>query len=296
VRIHGLCVVKNELDVIEQSLQAAAKWCDRIYVLDNGSTDGTWEKVLQLADKLPAVIPYKQDVRPFSDSIRRQILRHYHSEGRSGDWWCVLDADEFCIDDPRQFLRSVPRRYKIVWMEGYNYLFTDKDLAACQVDPNAYNLIPIQRRLRYFRPSEYSEPRFFRHSLGLRGLPSHDDYAVYPCRIRIKHFAYRSPGQIQLRIETRREAMMRGEFLHEKRGNWVPGGVIIPGPAEPDDMPQSWKERVVPSAECHYDAGDLGTCNWTPPPLPAWPVRVGSRVRSIARWVLLSAYGPFVMR
>lgn len=296
MRIHGLCVVKNEFDVIEQSLAAAAKWCDRIYVLDNGSTDGTWETVLRLAHELPAIVPYKQDCRPFDDSIRAHILRHYQSEARPGDWWCVLDADEFCLDDPQSFLCSVPRPYNLVWMEMYNYLFTDRDLAVYLADPNAYHRVPVQQRLRYFMLSEYSEPRFFRHSARLRAVPTRDDHPIYPRRIRMKHYAYRSPQQIQVRLDTRREAMIRGEFLHEKRSNWVPGGVIVPGPAKPNDMPQSWEERVTPSAECHYDAGDgiySGALNWTPPRRPAWPETVRSRLRSLLkrarsayRWLL----------
>ena len=37
--------VKNEVDIIDQSLRAAASWCSKIYVFDNGSDDGTWETV-----------------------------------------------------------------------------------------------------------------------------------------------------------------------------------------------------------------------------------------------------------
>ena len=57
MKIHGLCVVKNEADIIEQTLRSAATWCDWIYVLDNGSSDGTWEKVQRLARGLPAKEP-----------------------------------------------------------------------------------------------------------------------------------------------------------------------------------------------------------------------------------------------
>ena len=85
-------------------------WCDSISVLDTGSPDGTWEKVRTLAGELPQVIPFMQDPRPFDDSIRGVILRHHLGRANPNDWWCILDADEFYIDDPRSFLSRIPPR------------------------------------------------------------------------------------------------------------------------------------------------------------------------------------------
>ena len=284
MKIHGLCVIKNESDIIEQTLRSAAKWCDWIYVLDNGSSDGTWEKVQALAKELPPVTPYKQDSRPFDDSIREGVFRHYASRAKRGDWWCILDADEFYIDNPRDFLKSIPRRYKAVWMQLHVYLFTDKDLAAYRHNPHRYDdCVPIEQRLRYYVIGEYSELRFFRHSKTMTHMPGKGLHPTYPRRIRLKHFSYRSPKQISIRLETRREPMQRGEFLHEKRANWVPGGVIVPGPAQPDELPEAWDERVVPSSDCHYDRLD-GTYAeaglWMLPKGPTWLARLKSRVRS----------------
>jgi hypothetical protein len=43
--------------------------------------------------------------------------RHLACERLDGDWWCILDADEFYIDDPREFLEAVPKRFSSVWMQ-----------------------------------------------------------------------------------------------------------------------------------------------------------------------------------
>lgn len=51
MKIHSICLVKNESDIIAQTLKAAVNWSDFIYVYDNGSTDGTWEKVISLSEK-----------------------------------------------------------------------------------------------------------------------------------------------------------------------------------------------------------------------------------------------------
>jgi glycosyltransferase involved in cell wall biosynthesis len=274
--------VKNENDILEQTLRAALRWCDQIYVLDNGSTDGTWETVRALARQTPAIVPYKQAHIPFADSLRDKIYSAFRSRAVEGDWWCILDADEFYIDDPRDFLKAVPHRFNSVWMQRYTYLFTDQDLAAYRRDPRLYDAaVPIERRLRHYVVGEYSENRFFRHQVRIAELNRYDFMPIYPKRIRQKHFAYRSPDQIRMRLETRREAMLRGEFLHEKRSNWVPGGRIVPGPAQPDDLPRSWEERVVPSAICHLDRGDGSYAEpapWAPRQMPAWlPMKRGAR-------------------
>jgi hypothetical protein len=41
--IHALSIVKKEVDILQDTLIAAVQWCDHIYVLHNGSNDGTWE-------------------------------------------------------------------------------------------------------------------------------------------------------------------------------------------------------------------------------------------------------------
>ena len=57
-KIHSICVVKNEADIIEHCLTEAAKWSDYIYIYDGESTDGTWEKVLAMQSE--KIIPWKR--------------------------------------------------------------------------------------------------------------------------------------------------------------------------------------------------------------------------------------------
>jgi glycosyltransferase involved in cell wall biosynthesis len=48
MKLVGLCVTKDEVDIIGFCLRHASQFCDKIYVLDNGSTDGTWEIINDL--------------------------------------------------------------------------------------------------------------------------------------------------------------------------------------------------------------------------------------------------------
>ncbi len=137
-------------------------------------------------------------------------------------------------------------------MDAALYLsFYDRDMVYYQQNPSCYaDSVPIEERLRYYVLGEYAEPQFFRHRKNLTRMSLREIHPIYPRRIRMKYFMYRSPAQIRRRLETRREPMLRGEFLHEKRANRVPGGVIVPGPAQPEELPRCWKERIVSSADC----------------------------------------------
>ncbi|MEZ4502005.1 MAG: glycosyltransferase family 2 protein [Dehalococcoidia bacterium] len=223
-----MMLVKDEADVVGEVLRANAEWCDRIYVIDNGSSDGSWEIVQDLASSIPAVVPFARDLRPFSDGLRGTAFEAHRREASPGDWWCKMDADEIYIDDPRTFLEAVPWRYRRVWNSSYQYFFTDRDLERYEADPVGFLATPVEQRIRYYLNS-WSEPRFFRHTRGIVWPRTRDGrfiggsavgvFGNYPRRIRLKHYQFRSPEQIQHRLEARLQAP-DGEFVHEKLQSW----------------------------------------------------------------------------
>jgi len=241
MKIFGNCLVKNEADMIVETLTHAVRWCDRIFVFDNGSTDGTWEKVQAFARHEPRVVPFKSAGVPFRNSLRRDVFEHYRTEAEEGDWWCVLDADELYLDDPRTFLAAVPRRHHVVWGAYFQHYFTDVDAARFAADPQAYPPhTPARQALRYFR-CDYSEVRFYRHRAGLiwdQGSAPRHLGVVHPRRIRFAHYQYRSPEQIQLRLLTRQQAMRQG---CENFADYS---------SESD-----WRQKIVPADTCRQ-AGD----------------------------------------
>jgi len=263
--IHGITIVRDEADVIDQSLRTAAEWCDYIYVMDNGSTDGTWEIVRRLSGDLEPVVAFQQDDRPFTESLRGVIFRHFRDNSAPGDWWCRLDADEFYIDDPRIFLRKVPPTYGNVWGSHFNFYFTDEDLRRYEEDPSRYaSDVPIDKRLRYYQ-NNWSETRFFRDD---GELVWQEDHAwpealgrVYPVRIWLKHYQYRSPEQIEQRLNRRAGLMDRDEnhnFFHEVTRNWLDNIVERKDVVRQVDrsLEPSWRDRIVPAEKLDYDAHD----------------------------------------
>jgi glycosyltransferase involved in cell wall biosynthesis len=261
MRILGMCLVRNEADIIRQCLRAAAEWCDAIYVFDNGSDDGAWDAVLDMSRKLRAVVPFKQDPQPFRDSLRGDIFERYKSHAREGDWWCRLDADEFYIDPPKPFLAAIAPEHGVVWSASFQYYFTERDAARYHRDPAAFgDGVPVEEKCRYYL-NYWSEPRFLRHRTGLvwrDGAWPDGLHKSSERRIRLKHFQYRSPGQIAKRLATRSEAVRRGAFIHERFHNWkdeILRTKPIASRALDGSVPTDWEDRIVDSKALLFDDG-----------------------------------------
>ena len=245
MKIFGLTLVKNEQDIIRQSMTAALEWCDRIGVVDNGSTDGTYEIVQELAAEHPDRFELcgVRDV-PFDNDLRRIPFNALRPEAEAGDWWCRLDADEFYPVDPRSFLQDQVKAHEyVVWSIHLQYYYTDEDYQRWQSGDETLEDRgrPIQKRRRYYR-SDSSEARFFRHR---KRLVWDEDCAwpyhlgpVAKNRIPVQHFLYRDPEQIKQRLQTRREAFEEG---HHRWG---------------ENDPDAWKQKIVEASALHYDSHD----------------------------------------
>lgn len=222
-RIHSMCLVKNEGDIIEYCLREALKWSDNIFVYDNKSTDDTWDKVVALSEKDRRIIPWKQSDRAFKESLRAEVFNSFKEIASDGDWWCRLDADEFYVQNPKTFLAKVPFYAHVVWAIFIQYYLTRSDLEEIDFSQPIEGIL---QKMRYYR-SDNSEPRFFRHRGGLiwesnAAWPRHLGL-VNRERILLKHYKYRSPHQIQVKIDTRKMAIERGfhgwDYI-KKYSNW----------------------------------------------------------------------------
>lgn len=283
-KIHALCIVKNEADVLRETLEAAT-WADHIYVFDNGSTDGTWELVKSMASE--RIVPFKQDPAPFTDSLREEIFHAYKDRAKPGDWWCRLDADEFYIDDPRVFLAKVGPEHQQVFTASFSYYLTDKDVQAWERDPQAFSSTPVRDRLKHY-VNHWSEQRFHRHGdfkAWRWGWP-HEGKA-YPVRIWVRHYAYRSPEQITQRLKTRKGV---DAFVHERIKDWssavanvktTRAGFSVTG-AEFDGA--DWHTRIIPAEALDFDDGRLVVNEALMPEVPVARTlceRIGRKLRRL---------------
>lgn len=193
--------------------------------MDNGSTDGTWEICKSLADNI--VVPWKQDFRPYSNGLRADVFNNFKNESEEGDWWCFkLDADEFYYDNPKEFLARVPKKYSLVAKKSLDYVLTKQDV-------EKYNFTGDFEKdkihITHLKNSCWSEPRFFRYRKSLKwefAETSHyPKYAglLYTKLILVKHYQFRSPSQMQARLDLRNSLSNKKKgiaFNHIKQTDW----------------------------------------------------------------------------
>lgn len=225
MKIFAIMLVKDEADIVQSVILDAKRWADRIFVLDNGSTDGTWEEVLSLADD--TVVAWKQDFRPYHNGLRADVYNAFKGEAQAGDWWCFkLDADEFYVDDPREFLSGVSAKYDLVAKKSLDYFITHEDIAEHNFTGSFEADKPF---IRHILGGCYSEPRFFREHKGIkwRAVPE-EHYPPYagllsPQTILVRHYQFRSPTQMQKRLDIRNAAAVKSggkSFRHVKETDW----------------------------------------------------------------------------
>jgi glycosyltransferase involved in cell wall biosynthesis len=209
MKIYAICVVKNEVDIIEYSIRCATDWADKVIILDNGSTDGTWEKVMAI--KHPKVIPYKQITAPYSDGLRAKVFDAFKNELQHGDWWVIQDADEIFDQSPREFIQNQSGYFHHINGKKVDFCF---DLTQLETIIFSNNFETDAHLFDYYSPIAWSEPRAIKHRSKLEWTkesiwPKHMGL-VCDNAINIRHYPLRSREQIRKRWETRKNTSVGG--------------------------------------------------------------------------------------
>ena len=151
MKIFSICCVRDENDIIKETLEAALNWSEKIFVFDNGSADGTWDTLNEFSREHRDVVIVGHDDRKFTEELRAEIFERNKGVAAYGDWWCRLDADEIYIDDPAVFLLRVPTRFGFVYSATFNFYFTEVDIKIYEKNPSVWLSRSIQERLRYYQ-------------------------------------------------------------------------------------------------------------------------------------------------
>lgn len=220
MNLHALCVVKNEADVIEESVRWAAGFCDRVWVWDLGSSDGTYELLQRLT--LRGVHVNQRAELSYSKTVRAELLATIRPELPVGSWLYVLDADEFLAADPRPLLQAATAKgAHLVRAWHCNFYPTPADLECiATLGLEAWEALPLFERLRHFRP-EWMERRFVRLTEefiweGRDGrskmrLQGGGKPRPFGRAALVRHYRYRGPTQVTKRYETR-QAIRAGGY------------------------------------------------------------------------------------
>jgi hypothetical protein len=209
-------LLRDEEDVIADCLDHLLGWIDGVYILDLGSTDRTWDIVQDYAARDKRVVAFEHRPIIYDDNLRSYHFHHFRDRFDPGDWVMKIDADEFYHVDPPRFVRERLRAGdSAVHLQWYFFRLTRReveDYDSGRVDILEDRRRPIWERRRYYKVSEYAEPRMFRYRRGMQW--SHSASFPYNAgfvareRIPIRHYPHRDPLQMERRYRLR-AAMMK---------------------------------------------------------------------------------------
>ncbi|MCL2647960.1 MAG: glycosyltransferase [Phycisphaerales bacterium] len=66
-------LLRDEADVVTQTLEHLLEWIDTLHIFDTGSTDETWDMVQDAARRDKRIVPLREP-QVYSDSMRSQMF------------------------------------------------------------------------------------------------------------------------------------------------------------------------------------------------------------------------------
>jgi glycosyltransferase involved in cell wall biosynthesis len=202
LRLFGVCFVKNEEDIIVDSVTHAAQFCDKVFVVDNASTDRTWDVVKEL--NLGNVVPICSKDFLFRDHLRLRFMDTKKEELGTNNWWYMFDADEFLFEDPFSAIAVAEEEgADCIGVEIINFLLT-KDEAN---EGNKSCRQESWRDCKYYVPYASGTVKLFKNTRYI----DYGTYAYIPLgltkecsrRLIMKHYPHRSLAQLAKRVDIR---------------------------------------------------------------------------------------------
>lgn len=195
-------LVRDEADVLAEAIEGVLAWADSLWVLDNGSIDGSWEIVQEASKADSRVRAWGRVNAVFSDGLRAAVFDDARASFEHGDWIARVDADEFFHEPPQEFVRRLGRSESFVCGLLHEFVLLKREAQAIERGEEDLSL-PISERRRWWTPNHFPEPRLFRYRRSMRwpGTRSHPWLAGVMAgeRIQIRHYRWRTPQQAKRR-------------------------------------------------------------------------------------------------
>lgn len=208
MKLYAICLIKDEDDIVAQTLTYAMQHCDKIFVIDNGSSDRTWEIVQELAVQHPKIVPFEQTHLPYNDALRARVYNRVHKDLGNNDWWMILDSDEFLAEDPKPLMQqALNQGADIIRSWQIQFYYTEKDLAEWEAGKDRRDRAIFERRQYYL--INWQEPRLFRNqtertwNAEVSSTVPDGLNKVFVRRILNRHYQFRDPEQMEKRLRLR---------------------------------------------------------------------------------------------
>ena len=231
--VYGICMTKNESDIITFCLSHAARYCKKIFVLDNGSTDNTWDLVNALSEQNDRVVPFERKICRYGVGLKGYIFNRVRDQFKAGDWVMILDSDEFLEEDPNACISYCEsRNFDLIFTPMAQFYITRKDWSENWFRNPPASIQSFQELPRYYLINS-REARLFRYrgdlvwpDMDAQGNPTQIGYPRGLNRRRnrgavIRHYQYRSLPQMKARIELRSDVYQKtGRFKHNREKDY----------------------------------------------------------------------------
>jgi hypothetical protein len=307
MRFHGLMLVRDEEDILAETLTHLLTWVDVLHIYDLGSTDSTWDIVHSFAEKDSRVVPFKREPTVYSDSLRCILFDRLRSGFRKGDWIVKLDADElYPVPPPTFVLERLSPAEGMVYLQWYFFRLTTAE--AADYETGRVSIVEdrvrsIRERRRYYKISQYSEPRMFRYRPTMRWpQTTHWPYnagLLARERLPVVHYPHRDSLQMARRFALRAAMKLRnakagdhwrtldwhGDLVDVKTGQAVGANKKMPGGLAGENGIDTgplyfWSPGVALSEVRLYGQ------------IPRWPKRLAQRFAHTALLPLLDRLRP----
>jgi hypothetical protein len=218
----GLLMIRDEEDVLEETLRNHIRFCDEILVLDG--TEGEGQQSSERAARACAQVrEYHRDrdsglPLPLRDGARQFLLERARSLYGRGNWYALLHGDEIWPEDPRRFLSFMPAVCDAMRVRLYHFFPHTSQRDSWDFRPGRsieqlatwYMLPSIAAEARIFYDGGESNFDVNRHS---RTVPIGVNLSQSECVV--KQYNYRTPQQAARRAAQRtRDGWQTRHYSH----------------------------------------------------------------------------------
>jgi len=205
MKIIGMIPVYNDEDIIEEVLEHLLSQGLELVVLDNGSTDTTYEKCRKYAER--GQIKLESFKTKTYDQHWGLIIRALYDMalGQKPDWVVRIDSDEFLESGIKgmtlkdRIIQADIEGYNLIQFNVFDFFMTDND------NENAKS---IKEKMLYYTYKNDFNYRAWKFSLAINVewtshlpiFPEGKKYKISPKKMVLRHYPFRSKQQAEKKI------------------------------------------------------------------------------------------------